>query len=281
MTTNVSTRFLDHRRRSLAGRQQRRRTIVLAAVATSAGVAAAWWVATGPLLRVHEVTITGYDSADQAKVVRAIQVGAATGDALHLPVQRIREAVASLPWVENVSVRHDWPRGVRVKVTQATPAIVAIAAGQRWLVSSKGRVLGPDTASTRGLPEMTTGAVTVGEWLKDGRAASVKLAVALSPDVRGAVRNLHMDANGLLVGRLAGSTAQLRFGPPVDLWRKGRALDAVLAATETRTLAAQATYVDFSTADAPVFGGLPQVGGQPSSSSGDSASQSVTPSSSG
>jgi len=281
VTTNVSTRFLDHRRRSLAVRQQRRRTVVLGAVATCASMAAAWWIATGPPLRVHEVTITGYDQPDQAEVVRAIQIGAATGDALHLPVQKIREAVAPLPWVENISVAHDWPRGVSVNVTEARAAIVAVGSGKRWLVSSRGRVLGLDTTHVSGLPEMNIGELTVGEWLKGDRAFGVKLAIALSPDVRGAVRALHVDSAGLLVGRMANGRTLLRFGPPVDLWRKGRALDAVLADAQTRALAATAAYIDLSTADAPVFGGLQTGTGEASTTSGGSVSGSTQPSTSG
>jgi cell division protein FtsQ len=227
---------------------------------------------------VHQVTINGYDQADQAEVVRAIQIGAASGDALHLPVQAIRAAVAPMPWVENVTVTHDWPRGVRVNVTQATAAIVAFGSGKRWLVSSRGRVLGLDTTHVAGLPTMSVGELTVGEWLKNDRAVGVKLTAALSPDVRGAVRALHLDSAGLLVGRMANGRTVLRFGPPVDLWRKGRALDAVLANAETRKLAATATYLDLSAADAPVFGGLETDASQASTTSGDSLSGSTEPS---
>ena len=254
---------------------------MLGGVATCAVLAGAWWVATGPPLRVHNVSIVGYEhAADQGDVVRAIQVGAATGDALHLPVQSIRAAVAPLPWVENVAVSHDWPRGVHVKVTQATAAVVAVGAGKRWLVSSRGRVLGLDTANVAGLPEMSIGVgeLTVGEWLTGDRAHGVRLAVALSPDVRAAVRALRIDSAGRLVGRMANGRTILRFGPPVDLWRKGRALDAVLANAETRALAASAAYVDLSTADAPVFGGLQSDSAKASTTGGDSASGSAEPS---
>lgn len=254
MTTNVSTRFLDHRRRSLAGRQQRRRSVVLAAVALAAALAGTWWIATGPLLRVHEVTITGYTAPDQAQVVQAIQVGAAVGDALHLPVQRIRAELADYPWVENVAVQHDWPRGVRVKVIQATPALVAIVEGERWLVSSKGRVLGLEGTPRLALPEMAATKIKDGGWLSGEQALIVRLATALSPDVRGSIRNLHIDPSGLLVGRLGLDGPELRFGPPVNLWSKGRSLDAVLARAQTRKLAAGSAYIDFSSADAPAFG---------------------------
>lgn len=255
---------------------------MLGGVATCAVLAGAWWVATGPPLRVHNVSIVGYEhAADQGDVVRAIQVGAATGDALHLPVQSIRAAVAPLPWVENVAVSHDWPRGVHVKVTQATAAVVAVGAGKRWLVSSRGRVLELDTANVAGLPEMSIGVgeLTVGE-AADGRscARGQVSAVALSPDVRAAVRALRIDSAGRLVGRMANGRTILRFGPPVDLWRKGRALDAVLANAETRALAASAAYVDLSTADAPVFGGLQSDSAKASTTGGDSASGSAEPS---
>lgn len=256
MSTKVSTRLLEKRRLTRAQKEARRRTVVLMVIATVAALCGVWWIATGPILRVHNVAIDGYSAADQAEVVQAIQIAAASGDALHLPVQAIRKAVQPMPWVEGVTVSHDWPRGVHVKVVQATPAVVAVAGSERWLVSTKGRVLGPDDRRSRRLPQMRTATLTVGGWLTADDRSVVKLVIALSPDVRGRIGDLQVTVDGLMVGRLVDSGTELRLGPPDQLWRKGRALDAVLARPETRELAGRAEYIDFSTPDAPVFGGI-------------------------
>lgn len=263
MRSNVSLRLLDHRRRVRADVHQRRRNVLLGLVVTAAVCAAAWWVATGPPMRVANVAISGYSQADQARVVQAIQVAAAEGDALRLPVQRIRAAVQPMPWVEDVSVAHDWPRGVIVHLTQATPAAVAVVDGERWLVSTKGRVLDRQEEAVA-LPEVMVPSLTRGEWLRGERSAGLRLVLAISPDVRPSVRGLHVNPGGLLVGRLAQNGVELRFGPPTDLWKKGRSLDTLLANTETRQLLNRAEYVDLSTGDAPVFGGIDAVS-EPSS----------------
>lgn len=258
MSTNVSTRLLERRRRTVASRHQRRRSVLLAAIATAAACAGGWWIATGPALQVRHVAINGYVEADQAAVVRAVQVAAVTGDALHLPVQRIRTALRDAPWVEAVSVRHDWPNGVRVDITQATPAVVAITSGgDRWIVSSRGRVLDLEGTAQLDLPQMTIDGASRGQWLKGAQQqAPVRLAAALSKDVRGVVRGLHV-RDGVLVGQLATTGTELRFGQLTDLWRKGRALDAILAAQSTQQTLAKTDYIDLSNAERPVFGGLP------------------------
>ncbi len=255
MRSNVSLRLLDHRRRVRADIHQRRRNVLLGMVVAAATCAAAWWVATGPPMQVANVSISGYSQADQAKVVQAIQIAAAQGDALRLPVQSIRAAVQPMPWVEDVTVAHDWPRGVTVSVTQAIPAAVAVADGERWLVSTRGRVLDRQDEAVA-LPEVLVSSITRGEWLRGSRSAGLRLVLAISPDVRSSVRGLHVNPGGLLVGRLAQNGVELRFGPPTDLWRKGRSLDTLLANSETRQLMNRAEYVDLSTGDAPVFGGI-------------------------
>lgn len=281
MTTNISTRLMDRRARFVARRHQRRRTTLLGAVACSAACAGFWWIATGPALTVRHVSISGYTQPDQAAVVEAIQVGAVTGDALHLPVQRIRAALADSPWVEDVAVAHDWPRGVSVRITQATPAaIVTTASGERLLVSGKGRVLGPVGEDPVDLPVMTVDRAAVGESLIGIRRAPVTLAAALSPDVRGAVRDLRVRA-GVLAGRLDADGTELRFGKLTDLWRKGRALDALLSTPTSQGLVRKAAYVDLSNAERPVLGGLPADALQGSTRTGGSESSGGQPSTNG
>lgn len=262
MTTGVSTRLVDRRRAEMAVRHRRRRTILLGAIAGTAVVAGAWWVATGPLMTVSHVSVTGYTQPDQAQVVRAIQAAARDGNALSLPTAEIERALAGAPWVASVEVRHDLPRGLKVHIVENTPRAVALTAdGTRYLLSAEGRILAGGTAVTpehaNTLPQVHVTAASVGDHLPAGaERAPLTVAVAISPDVSARVRDLRVQG-GVLTGRLL-SGPQLRFGPPIDLQRKARALDALLADPEAQEVLTQARYVDLSSPERPIADGGPE-----------------------
>ncbi len=262
MTTGVSTRLVDRRRTEMAVRHRRRRTILLGAIAGMAAAAGAWWVATGPFMTVSHVSVTGYTQPDQARVVDAIRVAARDGNALRLPASEIERAVAGAPWVASVDVSRDLPRGLKVHIVESTPRAVAVAAdGGRYLLSADGRVLAGGAAVTPehadALPQMHVTAASVGDHLPAGvERAPLTVAVSVSPDVSARVRDLRVQG-GVLTGRLL-SGPELRFGPPIDLHRKARALDALLANPDAQKDLAQARYVDLSSAGAPYLDGGPE-----------------------
>ncbi len=218
-----------------------------------------WWILTGPAMTVSHVSVTGYDLPDQARVVRAIQVAAVGGDALHLPSGEIERALAPVPWVEGVQVSHDYPRGLVVRITKAVPGAVAVTdGGGRYLVSRTGRFLQAErtgTTTAAGLPEIRVRGARVGERLPDdGSRAALRVAAAISPDVSSRVRDLRV-AGGVLTGRLTGGP-EVRFGQPIDLRRKAIALDAILANPEAQADLADADYIDLSAPGSLILGGV-------------------------
>ncbi len=262
MTTGVSTRLVDRRRAEMAVRHRRRRTVLLGGIAGAALLAGSWWVATGPLMKVSHVSVTGYTQPDQSRVVRAIQVAARNGDAFHLPTVEIERALAAAPWVSSVQVHRDLPRGLKVHIVESTPRVVAIAAdGTRYLVSGEGRVLGGGDrvtpAHSEDLPQVHVTKATVGDYLPSGaERAPLTVAVAVSPDVSARVRDLRVQG-GVLTGRLL-SGPEIRFGPPIDLQRKARSLDALLADPKAQEVLATARYVDVSSPERPIADGGPE-----------------------
>lgn len=285
MTTGVSTRLVDRRRSEMAARYRRRRTILLGVVAGAAVVAGTWWVATGPLMTVSHVSVTGYTKPDQSRVVHAIQVAARGGDAFNLPTAEIERALADSPWVASVDVSHDRPRGLRVAVTEAAPRAVAVAGdGSRYLVAADGRVLDGGASVTAQyvatLPQIQVTTATVGDFMPSGTdRAPLTVAVAISPDVSARVRDLRV-ANGVLTGRLL-SGPEVRFGQPIDLQRKARALDALLADAKAADILMKADYVDLSSPDRPIADGGEGLASEASTEGQDSGSSSSEASSGG
>lgn len=260
MSTGVATGLLDRRRAVAEARHRRRRTVLLAAVATLASVVGAWWLATGPVLAVKDVSISGYRQPDQARLVETVRIAARHGTMLKLPTVAVREALAAFPWVAGVELHHNWLRGVDVKIVEAIPVAVAVtASGARLLVSEQGRVLGEGTVG-RPLPQYEVRALRVGDMLRgrEERAPFVFLQ-AMAPQAAIKIRELRLQ-HGVLVGRLADGL-ELRVGSPTDLWAKARAFEAVVGSRKLADSLATASYLDLSAPKQPTLGGIPQQSG--------------------
>ena len=89
------------------------------------------------------MSVSGYDRPDRADLVAAITKAAGEGTIIAPATGDVAAAADRFPWVASVSVSRDWPRGMAVHVTEATPAAVASFGDQAVLVSAQGRVLGP------------------------------------------------------------------------------------------------------------------------------------------
>lgn len=246
---------VERRRRIARARGRRRRTSLLLAVGVAAGAVLLWWLATGPLLAVSGVSVSGYDRDDRPALEAALAEAAADGTVLRPPVTAMRLAAARFPWVASVSVERDWPRGVSVQVVQAEPVAVAASAEGAVLVSEAGRVLGP-VSGKPGLGWLRLGQAppAAGYALPEDARAALGFVAAADPEVGARVRALRVDERGLLTGRLAGGP-ELRLGRPERLGAKAIALGLVLARLTPEEERA-AAYVELSVPERPAVGGL-------------------------
>jgi POTRA domain-containing FtsQ-type protein len=252
----AETVLVERRREVSRAQGRRRRTVLLCGVAGLATIAGTWWVLTGPLATIHGVTVSGYDGPDRAAIEKTVDLIAGQATVVHPPVVKIREALARFPWVQDVHVSRDLPRGIRVDVVQAHPvAILVPASGRRMLLSSAGRVLGP-AAGTTGLAQVrvATPSPPLGAQLRSVRtAAPLEILRGLRPAIADRVRGLRL-SGGVVTGRLAAGP-EIRMGTPDRLDVKTRALSTVLDnlpdAEERR-----ATYVDVSVPERPAVGGV-------------------------
>jgi POTRA domain, FtsQ-type len=176
----------------------------------------------------------------------------------------VEERVEALPTVQTAVVDRAFPHALQVRVRTEVAVAVLRRGGQAWLVSARGRVIGP---SARGalpslpriwLPLRTQ--IEVGTLLDDepGGLAARSLAVFVGsgfPDRIAFVRA----ANGQLMLGLRGGL-EIRLGAPIDLRLKIAIVHGILP-----TLAPQAAggpdYLDVAVPERPVAGRNPQLEG--------------------
>jgi len=121
-----------------AGRRRLRRLNVLLAL-----VAAVVWalvVVRSPLLDVDRVQVSGARRLPASDVVAAsgVRTGASMAE---LDLGRARDAVAALPWADEVRVRRMWPGTVRIVVTERRAAAAVAHPGGWARLDATGRVL--------------------------------------------------------------------------------------------------------------------------------------------
>jgi cell division protein FtsQ len=244
------------RRRIARARGRERRALVLIGAGALAALALIWWLASGPLLAVGDVSVRGYDRGDRAALVAAIDEAASGGTVVSPPVDEIRRAAAAFPWVASVSVQRDWPRGLAVEVATARPvAAVSGPGAPAAVVSEEGRVLGPvPEGAGLGWVRLPAPPPPAGYALPEADRAALAFLAAAPPEAARRVRRLAVDSTGAMSGLIDGGPV-LRLGRPDDLTAKARALALVLQQVPPEDLQA-AAYIDLRIPRRPAIGGL-------------------------
>jgi cell division protein FtsQ len=273
----------ERRRAIILERGRRRRTAALAAIGALAVGLGLWFLATGPVLAVRQVHLTGYDREDAGRLEAAIGAAAGGGTVLRPPTAAIRRAALAFPWVADVVVTRAWPLGLRVDIIEAEAVAAVKASGnERVLVDAHGRVLGPPTPGRTSADAATaTGADAVrplsapverhrpragillrgpapqtGRLLAPGLRSALIFVSSLDPEVAGRVKDLRLEA-GRVIGRLE-EGPELRLGRPDRMLAKALALQVVLDQIPAEDEEA-ATYLDLSLPERPAVGGLEPV----------------------
>jgi cell division septal protein FtsQ len=226
------------------------------AMGTAGVVLLVYWLATGPLLATSGVTVSGYDRPDRAELVQAITRAAGEGTIIAPATGEVTVAAERFPWVESVSVARDWPRGMAVHVTEATPAAVASFGDQAVLVSGSGRVLGPhEGAPGVGWLRLQVAPPPAGAALPESAGPALAFITAADPEVASRIRALRLGPDGMWVGRLTGGP-DLRLGAGERMAAKAAAVGLVLASVAAEDERA-ASYIDVSAPERPALGTPP------------------------
>lgn len=223
------------------------------------GLVLLYWLATGPLLAVHDVNVSGYDRDDSAQLVSALEGAAGRGTVIVPATGEMRAVAERFPWVESISVSRTWPRGLRVIVSEARPVAIASFGGAAVMVSATGRVLGPmEAGAALGTVRLNAEAPEAGRSLPRDETAALAFLAASRPALAKTVRDLHVDRAGQVAARLVDGP-ELRLGAPVRMVAKARALALMLKGVPVAQRGS-GTYIDLSVPENPALGSLAGTG---------------------
>jgi cell division protein FtsQ len=197
--------------------------------------------------------VSGYDRPDRAELIAAVTKAAREGTIIAPATGDVAAAADRFPWVASVHISRDWPRGMAVRVTQATPVAVASFEDQAVLVSREGRVLGPrEGAPGVGWLRLDVAPPPAGAFIPDGARPALAHIASAAPELGARIRQLRIGADGMWVGRLTDGP-ELRLGSGARMAAKATALALVLADLSAED-EQSATYIDVSAPERPAVG---------------------------
>ncbi|KAA1423471.1 FtsQ-type POTRA domain-containing protein [Mumia zhuanghuii] len=228
-------------RRRWQARLQRLRPYLIAAAALVLVGVGAWVVLETSVLGARTVDVRGVSTVAPA-VVRA-EADVVEGTPLaRLDVASIQDRVESIPQVESVDVRRQWPRTVVVEVVERTPVARLGGSDDGRLIDADGIVYPPAGKAPRRLPEVVLAA---GSGPRAAALREVAVAVgAMDADLARRVRVVKVTSRD-------GITLELRDGADVA-W--GSAEQAALKAQVLAALLErEASAYDVSVPERPTI----------------------------
>ncbi len=127
----------------------RDRRLLLAAFILVAEVVTLAVLLTGPLFRVHGLTVTGTRLLTTEQVTAAARVG--RGSVFSLNAGAVSARVSRLPWVQSANVSVALSGRVTIAVTERAPMIRVVRAGREYAVASDGAQLWLSSAQEEAL----------------------------------------------------------------------------------------------------------------------------------
>jgi cell division protein FtsQ len=212
----LAQRTADRRHRLL------RRLLPLVAGA-AAVVGAVWLVLFSSVLGVHGVTVEGTHRVTVADVLRVAAVPAGQPLA-RLDTAGIAARVRTLAPVDRVAVQRQWPRGVRLVITERVPFAVVTIGGQAWFVDRSGVPFDRDGAARSPLPHMSTPHAGPGDA---ATRAGLDVLAALPPAVLSQVQSIDVPGPEEVTLRLAGGKSVV-WGSADQTAEKAAVLPALL-----------------------------------------------------
>lgn len=247
---------------------QRRLRLVLVAGALLALVAAGLGALHTPWLSVRQLQITTGSHVSEAEIAQL------SGLRAHPPMidvngAAVRRHLLAQPWVATATVSRSWPSTVRITVGERRAVAVVGPPTSPVLVDGTGRVLGP-AATPAGLPQLpgAPAAPAAGGWLPGTggpgggttlTGVALDVAAALPPAVASQVASVNVGPGGGVTLALTDRVTTVALGPvapappgsaaAASLARQGRALAAVAASVDLRTVA----RIDVTVPDHPAL----------------------------
>ena len=238
--------------RAIPPHVRRRLTVALVLGGLLFGLYMVWLRDVG-LVAVEKVQVSGLTGRDAARASAALEKVARDSTTLHVDQAAIDRVARRFPTIHSLRVETDFPKGMRIAVTEQRPAAMLVAGSRRIPVAGDGAVLTALTIKET-LPAIKLGAgdvpdtrLTPSSTLDAVRVAGGAPA-ALTPKLESVTRE---GAKGWVVQVKEGP--ELIFGAATSVAAKWTAVTRVLADRD----AAGADYIDLRIPGRPAAGGLP------------------------
>ncbi len=153
--TRIDPRIKERRTAVVRAAGRRRRRILLIAIAAVAVLAGAWFFLHTKVLAARVVTVAGAAHTPDAEIITAAGLGGHP-PLIDVDTGAVAARVERLPWVATAAVSRDWPDGVRIVVTERTPAAAVSATGPAGSAAAAGGVAAAGATPAGATPSTTT-----------------------------------------------------------------------------------------------------------------------------
>jgi cell division protein FtsQ len=225
--------------------------VVLGLVAVAAG-GYFGYLRDSSLVAVTDVEVVGVRSGeDPRRIVAEFDAAAREMTTLHVDRERLETIAATHPTIESVSADPNFPRGLRIEVTEHDPALLARAGGQVVAIAADGSLLAGIQLPEEGtLPTLELERPPTGDRL-EGAPLEQALVVGAAPEpLRPLIEEVSYSKEFGVELVLRGGIP-VRFGTGLHAAQKWEAAAAVLADGKLDAL----TYVDVRVPERPAAGG--------------------------
>lgn len=220
LSVNTASEFA---RRQWQRRLRTLRPVLVVAVGVGLLVLGGWVVGFSSWLATDTVKVAGVHRVPESRVVAAAEVDLGT-PLLRLDLGAIRDRVAVLPEVAEVSVQRSWPTTLSIEVTERQPVATVHRDGSWWVMDGEGVVFGKSDSRGDSLPVVEVQSDIDADALAEVASVVTALPVDLLADVRRLTAR-SMDSISL---RLR-NDSEVRWGSAAQSERKVAVLGVLLA----------------------------------------------------
>ncbi len=228
-------------------------TLAIAAV-VAAAVGGLCALASGPVFRIEEVTVSGSRHHSETDVVTMARI-AEGATLIDVRASDFRKRLLLDPWIREVKVRRRFPSTLAIEVSEHVPAaIVDVGGADLWVASADGRWLGLRSAAETGvIPIRDIEAVTpvAGTRIRsESLLNAVRVAAGLSDELRSVTRMISapsVEKTALITH----DEIQIYIGDVESLEEKDRVARAILEKEKGKLV-----YINVRVASSPTWRGL-------------------------
>lgn len=227
----------------------RARLTALAALLACGTAGYMLWLRDSPLVAVTDVEVVGVRSGERERILEELTRAAEGMTTLNVDVEELRRVGAQFPTVASLSADANFPRGLRIEVTERPPALVATSGEEEAAVAADGSVLS-GVEAPNGLPRVAVERLPSAGRLEGADLEQAVVAGTAPAPLAPLIERVSASREFGVEVELRGGVV-VRFGDALRAQDKWTAAAAALADPKLTYLA----YLDVRVPERPARGG--------------------------